>query len=155
MKIYQQIELEEAYQTIINGCKIRNRQYQQKLYKKYYSFGMSIGIRFVQTEGDAIKILNSSFLKVFDDISTLDQLSNYDSVLDFKSWFKSIIEEVAIDFMLSKKEVKGAQRNGNSVKIPASRNLPSRKSDNDPIYRQIFGAFLGVPSSSKRKRMRF
>ncbi len=84
--------------NILSGCRQRNRGDQQKLYKLFYGYGMSIGFRYAKNEAGAISILNDSFLKVFDRIHKFDQNR------PFKPWFRQIVVNTSIDYV--KKENK-------------------------------------------------
>ena len=80
-------------EKILEGCRKGNRKYQQALYKLFYSYGMSVGIRYVNSENEAISILNDSFLKVY------SRIKKYDSSRDFKPWFRKIVVNTAIDYV--------------------------------------------------------
>ena len=59
---------------------------------------MSVAIRYVDSEGEAISIVNDTFLKVFANIK------RYNTDLAFKPWFRKILVNTAINYM--KKEEK-------------------------------------------------
>ncbi len=71
--------------SIIEGCVKKDRISQKKLYENYYSFGMSIAIRYANNKEEAEWLLNEAFFKVFDNISS------FDATKDFKPWFKVIL----------------------------------------------------------------
>lgn len=85
--------LDINFDTILKGCKARDRSAQNALYRMYYAYGMSIGIRYVKNEEEAIEILNDGFLKVF------NRIKKYDDQHPFKPWFRKIIVNTAIDQM--------------------------------------------------------
>lgn len=91
--------MEENLQNIIKGCRRSDRQSQHELYKLYYAYGMSIGIRYVKNEDEAIHLLNDTFMKVF------TRISKYDSNYDFKPWFRKIVVNTAIDYMKKQKRL--------------------------------------------------
>lgn len=91
--------MEENLQDIINGCRKSKRKSQHDLYKLYYAYGMSIGIRYVKNEDDAIHVLNDSFMKVY------RRISKYDSKYDFKPWFRKIVVNTAIDHIKKQKSM--------------------------------------------------
>jgi RNA polymerase sigma-70 factor (ECF subfamily) len=76
---------------LISGCKKGEVKFQELLYRQYFSFAMSIGIRYAGNPEDAIEIVNDSFLKVF------DSLNEFDTSKPFKSWFAKILVNTAID----------------------------------------------------------
>ncbi|MEN0050013.1 MAG: RNA polymerase sigma factor [Bacteroidota bacterium] len=77
---------------IIAGCQKGNRASQERLYKYYHPYGMSISLRYAKNRLEAREILNESFLKVF---TKLDQ---YDKTQDFQYWLRRIIINTAIDY---------------------------------------------------------
>ena len=79
-------------------CKKKNRKFQEKLYKQFYGFAMSIGLRYSNSREEAKEIVNDSFVKVF---SALDK---YDPKLSFKAWIRRIVINTSIDHY--RKEVK-------------------------------------------------
>jgi len=82
--------MNQDFKNIILGCQKRNRNSQHQLYKLYYSYGMRIGIRYVKNEEEAIKVLNSSFMKVY------AKISKYQSESDFRQSFAKIIQNTAL-----------------------------------------------------------
>lgn len=79
------------FNHIIKACIKRDRKAQNELYRLYYSYGMSIAIRYINIEDEAIEIVNDSFMKAF------KNLSKYDQKLDFKPWFRKIVVNTSID----------------------------------------------------------
>ncbi|MCB0639970.1 MAG: sigma-70 family RNA polymerase sigma factor [Lewinella sp.] len=77
---------------IIHNCRAGNRAGQRKLYELYFSYGMSIALRYASNRPEAEEILNEGFLKVF---THLDQ---YDEAYDFRQWFRRILINTAIDY---------------------------------------------------------
>ncbi|MBN1387833.1 MAG: sigma-70 family RNA polymerase sigma factor [Bacteroidales bacterium] len=65
--------------------------FQEALYKRYFSYAMSVAIRYVVNRNEAIEIINDSFMKV------LEKLNTYDSSKPFKPWYVKIIVNTAID----------------------------------------------------------
>ncbi len=64
---------------------------RELLYKQYFSFAMSICIRYTKSSNEAIEIVNDSFMKV------LENLDQFDSAKPFKSWYARILVNTAID----------------------------------------------------------
>ncbi len=86
-------------QHIIQGCLKQDRKSQHELYKLFYSYGMSIAIRYVNNENEAISLLNDSFMKVF------NKINRFDSNHDFKPWFRKILVNTALDYLKSQKRL--------------------------------------------------
>lgn len=79
-------------QKLIYNCKNRSSiQAKEALYKHYYSYAMSISLRYAYSKNEAVMIVNDSFMKVFDNIRT------YDETYSFKGWLRRIVIHTAID----------------------------------------------------------
>lgn len=91
---------ETQFQQIIFGCHKRNRASQNALYRLYYPYGMSICMRYVDNESEAISIVNDGFLKVFRNIKM------YDTEKPFKPWFRKILVNTAINQLKKQKKFK-------------------------------------------------
>lgn len=76
---------------LVKGCASGDRRSQEILYKRYFSFAMSICIRYTRDENEAMEIVNDSFMKV------LDGLSDYDLSRPFKPWYGKVLVNTAID----------------------------------------------------------
>jgi RNA polymerase sigma factor (sigma-70 family) len=78
-------------QDLIQGCRSEKWKYQEALYRHFYSFAMSVCIRYAPVRDDALEILNDSFMKVFRNIN------NYDDSRPFRTWFRRILVNTALD----------------------------------------------------------
>jgi RNA polymerase sigma factor (sigma-70 family) len=78
-------------QELIQGCREEKWKYQEALYRHFYSFAMSICLRYAPNRDDALEILNDSFMKVFRNIH------QYDPDRPFKTWFRRILVNAALD----------------------------------------------------------
>ena len=78
---------------ILDGCSRRKRDSQHALYRLYYAYGMSVAIRYVHEENEAITIVNDAFLKVFKHIKKFDRTKT------FKPWFRKILVNTAINYL--------------------------------------------------------
>ena len=76
---------------LVKGCAGGDRRSQEILYKRYFSFAMSICIRYTHDENEAMEIVNDSYMKV------LEGLSDYDSSRPFKPWYAKVLVNTAID----------------------------------------------------------
>ena len=79
--------------TIIEGCRKGDRKSQKALYRHFYSYGMSICIRYAEDENAAISILNDAFMKVF------GRIHRYKPQQAFKPWLRMVIINTAIDYV--------------------------------------------------------
>lgn len=96
MNKYSEPELEQ----IIKGCARNNRNSQNELYKLYYSYAMSVSIRYVKNETDAITVTNDSFLKVF------RYIKKYNTHQPFKPWFRKILVNTALTHIQKQSKIK-------------------------------------------------
>jgi len=76
---------------LVKGCASGDRRSQELLYKRYFSFAMSICIRYTHDENEAMEIVNDSYMKV------LEGLPDYDSSRPFKPWYGKVLVNTAID----------------------------------------------------------
>jgi RNA polymerase sigma-70 factor (ECF subfamily) len=82
-------EYSDSY--LVKGCAGGNVRLQELLYRRYFSFAMSVCIRYTRDENEAMEIVNDSYMKV------LDSLSDFDHTRSFKSWYGKILVNTAID----------------------------------------------------------
>lgn len=76
---------------LVKGCADGDIRSQELLYRRYFSFAMSICIRYTKDQNEAMETVNDSYMKV------LDRLSEFDSSRPFKSWYGKILVNTAID----------------------------------------------------------
>ena len=76
---------------LIRRCKEGEVRAQEILYRRYFSYAMSVAIRFTCDEGEAMEIVNDSYMKV------LDNISGFENTRSFGSWYRRIIINSAID----------------------------------------------------------
>lgn len=86
--------------ALIKGCRRNELKAQHRLYKEFYSYGMSVSIRYADHEQDAISILNDAFMKVF------NAIGKFDDQKSFKAWFRKILVNTAIDHIKKHKKFK-------------------------------------------------
>ncbi|MEZ4956476.1 MAG: RNA polymerase sigma factor [Saprospiraceae bacterium] len=77
---------------LVTACKNRNVDGQRKLYELFYSYGMSVCLRYTGNRDEAQEVLNDGFYRVFTKIDL------YDQEQPFKSWFRVILIHAAIDY---------------------------------------------------------
>ncbi|MFO7575826.1 MAG: sigma-70 family RNA polymerase sigma factor [Bacteroidales bacterium] len=76
---------------LVKGCAGGDRRSQEILYKRYFSFAMSICIRYTHDESEAMEIVNDSYMKV------LEGLTDFDSSRPFRPWYGKVLVNTAID----------------------------------------------------------
>lgn len=76
---------------LVKRCADGDIRSQEYLYRRYFSFAMSICIRYTRNQTEAMEVVNDSYMKV------LDKLSEFDSSRPFKSWYGKILVNTAID----------------------------------------------------------
>ena len=96
------VDKRELQVTIKYCCKGETRA-QEKLYKMFYNYGMSIALRYAHDRFISGEIYNDSFMKIF------KNLDKYDVSKNFKSWLRQIIIHTAIDTY--RKELKHNNQN--------------------------------------------
>lgn len=80
-----------ALSDLLAGCLRSHRQSQEQLYRQFYSYAMSVCLRYSPSRESAVEVLNDGFLKVF---THLDQ---YNPAQPFKGWLRRILVNTAID----------------------------------------------------------
>jgi len=76
---------------LIRRCSEGESRAQEILYKRYFSFAMSVCIRYTKDQYEAMEIVNDSYMKA------LDKLSQFRSSAPFRSWYGRILINSAID----------------------------------------------------------
>jgi RNA polymerase sigma factor (sigma-70 family) len=79
---------------LVNGCASNDRRSQELLYKQFYNPMMAVCFRYVRNREDALEVLHSGFLKVFQNIKSFD---NSRSALF--TWIQTIMVRTSIDFL--------------------------------------------------------
>ncbi|GHN02168.1 DNA-directed RNA polymerase sigma-70 factor [Cytophagales bacterium WSM2-2] len=76
---------------LLEGCLRHDRTSQKSLYKEFYSYGMSICLRYADSRDEAAEILNDGFMKIF---STLNK---FDFDKPFQPWLRKILINLSIN----------------------------------------------------------
>jgi RNA polymerase sigma-70 factor (ECF subfamily) len=79
-------------ESILRACIKNDGAAQKVLIRQYYSFVMSISLRYSASREEAEEMLNDTFLKVF------KNLGKYDFAQPFKAWLRRITVNTAIDY---------------------------------------------------------
>ena len=110
-----QENIDKNFEQIIRGCCKQKRNSQNNLYRLFYPYGMSICIRYVDSEAIAISLLNEGFLKVFRNIK------RYNLERPFKPWFRMILVNTAINHIKKQKKFK------QEVEMDEAKNIPQKE----------------------------
>jgi len=86
-----QNQKESLMHILVQGCKRNDRESQRLLYRHYYSYAMSICVRYSKSPEEAKEILNDGFLKVF------QKIEQYRQETPFEAWLRRIMINAAID----------------------------------------------------------
>jgi len=78
---------------LIEGCRKKDRLAQEYLYRRYYGKMMSVAMRYAGREDEALDILNTAFLKVFNGIEKYKRREQS----SFSGWVATIVTNTAID----------------------------------------------------------
>lgn len=81
----------EELEIILEGCKNQSRLSQKRLHQHFYNYGMSICMRFSNSQEEAQEICQDGFVKAF---LKMEQCSNVGSL---KPWLRRIFINAAID----------------------------------------------------------
>jgi RNA polymerase sigma factor (sigma-70 family) len=88
----KRLEVQEYSDSdLISGCLKGKELHQEVLYKRYFSFAMSVCIRYTKDRNEAMEIVNDSYMKV------LENLDDYDTSKSFKAWYSRILVNTSID----------------------------------------------------------
>ena len=85
------IEENELYQ-LLDSCKKGDAVSQERLYRHFYSYSISICLRYSKTREEAIEILNDGFFKIF------TKIEKHVKGFSFKGWLRRVMINSAIDY---------------------------------------------------------
>ena len=98
---------------LIENCQRGKAGSERALYEQFFSYGMSVSLRYTASYEEAIEVLNDSFLKVF---KKLKDLKNG----KFKPWFRRIIINTATDYYRKNKKYEFIQTHEDYLKYEVS-----------------------------------
>ena len=76
---------------LIRRCSEGEPRAQELLYRRFFSFAMSVCIRYTRDQYEAMEIVNDSYMKV------LSSIGEFDGSKPFRSWYGRILVNSAID----------------------------------------------------------
>lgn len=88
--------------ALAEQCRKQNRHAQKVLFDKYFSKMMTVCLRYLKSEEDALEAVNNAFLKVF------AKINQYKSEGSLESWVKRIVINTSIDFVRSNKSYRAS-----------------------------------------------
>jgi len=95
--------------NIVKGCLNNDRKSQKLLFDLYASKLMAISYRYMGNYDEANEVLQESFIKIFNKLSTYNPLSAHH---DIYNWIKPIVVNTAIDFLRKRKQERKKVING-------------------------------------------
>lgn len=84
---------EYLLRQIITGCEKGEVRFQEKLYKYFYGYMLTVSRLYCYSDDDSVTVLNDSFLKAFSAL----QKKKYNHKKDIKYWLRKIVINTAID----------------------------------------------------------
>jgi len=86
----------EQIKIILKGCMLNERAAQKELYVNYYSYAMSIAMRYSSNYDNAVEMTNDGFLKIYRDLKNF--VPRFDNTIaSFTAWLKKIMINTCID----------------------------------------------------------
>lgn len=76
---------------VLKACMAGERAAQKELYQSFYSYAMSICMRYANNREDAVEVMNDGFVRVF------TYLNKFDMAKPFHPWLRRILINCAID----------------------------------------------------------
>jgi len=120
---------------IWQGLVDNNRKDQEILYRRYYSYGMSICLRYTSTREEAKEMLHDGFMILF------SSPKKYDPDQTFKPWFRRVLVNLCINYY--KKQQKQIHETGFET-VPESKD--SQPSPLDTMqYDELVQLILKLP----------
>ena len=131
--------------AIIKDCQKKKSGSERQLYEHFFSYGMSVSLRYTASYEEATEVLNDSFMKVF---KRLKDLKNE----PFKPWFRRIIINTATDLYRKNKKYDFLQHPEDleSLEVSAEELITAQLSYQDllalvqqltPSYRAVFNLY--------------
>jgi RNA polymerase sigma-70 factor (ECF subfamily) len=84
---------------IIEGCKQKNRHWQEMLYRRFHGKMLAICLRYINDRGTALDIMNRGFLRVF------NKIDQYQPTGSLEAWIKVIIVHGITDYFKQQRKI--------------------------------------------------
>lgn len=86
--------------TLIEACRKKERHAQQTLFNLYHKKMMTICIRYLKHEEEALEVLHDAFMKIF------DKISQFKPETYLELWIRRIVINTVIDYIRKNKNYK-------------------------------------------------
>lgn len=136
---------EDYIRPLLEACLRGQRVSQKLLYQAYYSYGMSIALRYSSNRDEAAEILNDAFMKIF------TNLSRFDLKKPFKPWLRKILVNTAINHYHKKQrevqaeDMQYARNESDTEKILSGisyQEVIAMLQKLPPAYRTVFNLYV-------------
>ena len=123
---------EDDIQITIRGCLNNDRRSQEKLYKQYYPALMTLCLRYVRENQDAVEVLNDAFLKIF------LQLRRYDPAkASLYTWMRKIVINSALDSLRRQRLIRDREMLPGEEEEPGIENEAISRLGGDELLQTI------------------
>ncbi|MDZ7605546.1 MAG: RNA polymerase sigma factor [Cyclobacteriaceae bacterium] len=134
----------DVLQSLLRGCLKNDRKSQRELYRLFYSYGMSMCLRYADHRDEAAETLNEAFMNVF------KNLGKFDFARPFKPWFRKILINSCINNFKKKnirftEDVDAAANSAEAEKILsgiAYDEILEMIRKLSPAYRAVFNLYV-------------
>jgi len=82
---------DEGLDEIIRNCLRKDGKAQEMLYKQFFGYALGVALLYNKQRGEALEVVNDSFMKVFAEIP------RFDTSKPFKAWLRRIVINTSID----------------------------------------------------------
>ncbi|WP_308418674.1 RNA polymerase sigma factor [Hymenobacter lutimineralis] len=82
--------------ALLAGCRRMDRECQRRVYLLYYSYALSVCLRYARHREEALEVVNDGFLKVYRDVTRFDP-ARQEINSSFRGWLRKIMVHTAID----------------------------------------------------------
>jgi RNA polymerase sigma factor (sigma-70 family) len=121
---------------ILKGCRKQHRESQKLLYQEFYSYAMSICLRYADNRDEAAEILNDGYMKIFSNIS------RFDLTKPLKPWLRTIMVNTSINHYKQKQRTIQAEEMERAHRESEAETIMSGIS-----YQEIIGMLHKLPPS--------
>ena len=113
----------EQLDKILEGCRLNERASQKDLYRNYYSYVMSIALRYSSNDSSAVEMTNDTFLKIFKDLCRF--VPRYGNTLaSFTGWVRRVAIYACIDYL------RKYNKNAITTSIDIEQSIPADPGEN-------------------------
>ena len=86
------LAVEDNIQEMLAGSLANKRKAQEALFRHFYSFAMTVALRYARDEMDAADIVSHAFVKIFKSIHSFDRSKG-----SLHAWIKKIVLNEGLD----------------------------------------------------------